>query len=951
MKKFGAFSTKILSIFGSFLLLALASCANSAGAYPVGSDEANSSSGGGVVASGNLSNGALTTGRNSVTAPSAAGAITLYKNNSSLGSKDSIAAALAEIPQSGSDDYKITLAKGTYSEGGLTYKGSNTVKIIGLGSAEYGLDVLIYGQGTDMSQESKRSTLSFQGSANVVLENITVQNSYGTTEGTAQAEALGLGPSAFSGTLVAHNCSFLSGQDTICTEGKAWFYKCYVEGDVDFIWMESRSGKVALYEECVIRAIGTRTTSAYFTAPRLANSDSVWKGVVIWNSVLEAESGLKKVYLGRNPWHKDTQYYNDYYENVAIVGSSYYGPALDGAIWKTAARGTSNQQYVGFKTDSAFPDSTSGYGARLTSSQVSAEYSSRTCILNRYYSISASSFENDTDAWDTSDLAVEFGASDSGTLPANVFDATKAKVVWDFAGTLNGSSTSQFNSSSGTIDGTVSGSSDYTVKMHVNASNGKLAARSANGDTQFNAGTILTVPVTNGATVSVTKTGGSFGIEGASTATYTHSGSATGVIIHSSTAYITEVAISNLDLTALSSDLLNATATGKVRVVTVSAAGDEVEVNGSLTLTASAYASYGASPSAFTWASSNPSTASVASSTSSSCAVTGKAEGSATITVSCGEKSASKTLTVKPASTSTVVDVATWDWKGNSASINYFTDSALTTVSNGLNGKTGYVTGTSTKVALYVSTAGKLTTNGNNNGAQFNSPTVIQVPVSNGSVVTVTAYAGNYYQSIKFAGSQMTAQTGTYTATAAGYVEVEATANTYLNSISVTNVDTADSHTTNVASSGSSGGIDETVVSTNTFFDLRSLLSSCSTVGAASTGTSGKLAYAAMYYKDNQHGAWFYNSSVVSFKVSGACTIYLGKDQYSGTTFSVSDGTNTQTLNNNASSTLGANVTSDMSSDSENPSFSYSGSGEATITISVTGSSGQNFLPAIQVKF
>ena len=57
------------------------------------------------------------------------------------------------------------------------------------------------------------------------------------------------------------------------------------------------------------------------------------EGLVIFNSTLEAEDGLSDVYLGRNPWDADTNYYSNYYENVAVVGSKYYGNALNSAIW------------------------------------------------------------------------------------------------------------------------------------------------------------------------------------------------------------------------------------------------------------------------------------------------------------------------------------------------------------------------------------------------------------------------------------------------------------------------------------------------------------------------------------------------------------------------------------------------------------------------------------------
>lgn len=761
------------------------------------SSSTNTTQNSGGGSPGVLTDGGLTTSRKSISAPEETGTITLYKNGVSQGTKTDLAAAFSEIPQSGSDKYSITLEKGTYNVTGLTIKTSNSITIRGLGSDEYGLDVLIYGQGSDMSKESLRSTLSFQGSCNVVLKNLTVQNSYGTTTGTAQAEALGIGPTAFSGTLAAYNCSFLSGQDTICTEGKAWFYKCYVEGDVDFLWIESRSSRVALYEECVLRAIGSRTTKAYFAAPRLAVANTVGKGVVIFNSTLEAESGLKEVYLGRNPWDKEndtkkgTNYFEDYYENIAVVGSTYNGPALNSAIWSgSGAHGTDNQQFVGFKTDTHFSASsnTSNGSAQLTSEQVSAEYSDRNVILNRVYNITAASFENDSKIWDVTELESEFSAGSSEELPTTEFNAANAKVVWNFAGTLNGeSTTTQYQSNSGTIKGTIDNydGADYSVLMHVNATNGKLSARSNNGDTQINSGTILTVPATKGAIISITKnSSGTFGIEEEETTTYTYQGDATGIIIYcTGSGYITEVSVSNLDLTALSAEILSATATGEVRAVRASPSTATVMQGDTQTLTAVKYSSYGydADSESVSWSSSNDSVATVSNGT-----VTGVASsGSATITATCNGHSGSCEITA--AAAATTFDV-TWDltkW----SNLQLYSDEALTQTITEINGKTGYVIGSSAKAPLYVdATIGKFSNNGS--CVQVNKGTKIYVPVSSASIVTVTAYSG-YQDKFSVSANAMTLQTHEYSVDKDGYILIEATENGYLNKIITTNVNTS----------------------------------------------------------------------------------------------------------------------------------------------------------------
>ena len=591
--------------------------------------------------------------------------VTTYALTGSYKGND-LAAAFKEIPARGY--YEITLSPGAYDVTGLSYKGSATIKIKGTGSAKYGMDVLIHGKGSDMDNMSTRSTLSFQGACNIILENVAILNTHGETTGTAQAEALGVSNTAFSGTLAAYNCAFISGQDTICTEGKAWFYDCYIEGDVDFLWMNNRSSKVALYENCRIRATSGRADRAYFTAPRLAVTNTVGKGLVIWNSTLEAESGFKEVFLGRNPWdaatdaEKGTNYFNDYYENVAIVGTKYYGPALSGAIWRgSGANGTPNQQFVGFKTDSNFAKSSSGVGARLTAAQVSAEYSDRNAILNRVYNVAEEKFENDAASgiWNIAALESEFGSGASGELEQEVFNEKSAKVTWDFASAWTGddSTTAKYEGSSGKIIGTVNGSDAYTVKMHVNAANGKFAADSGNNRTQMNAGTVLTVPVTNGSIVSVTANSGTFGIEGKTTTTYTHSGGATGIVIYcTANGYITEVAVSKLDLTALDDGLKNATATGSVRAIALGDSAKEIMNGNTYKLAVTQYTSYGAGDETVSWTTDNAAVASVSNGT-----VTAKADsGTATITATVNGHSATCKITAKP---KTEVSKYTFDFR------------------------------------------------------------------------------------------------------------------------------------------------------------------------------------------------------------------------------------------------------------------------------------------------
>ena len=364
-------------------------------------------------------------GRKAVTAPEAAGEIKM--NGTPYGTiKEALAAAA-----SASGDCVITLEKGTYNEDGLSYSGNNNLKISGQGTAEYGLDVVIYGKGSDVSQEKTRSTLAIAGKGNIVLENLAIKSSRQGQTGDAQAEVIGTDG---TGNLAAYNCSFLSGQDTLRTVAKAWFYKCYIEGDVDFTWMEYTNGVAALYEECVLRAIGTRTDKAYFTAPRLGLTSKVGKGLVVYNSTLEAESGLEKLYLGRNPWASSL---SSYYEQVAFIGSTLNlpeGVTLNADVWASQANGTSDQKYIGFKTDDYFP--AGKYGVVLNSSFVAKEYAGRENILNRLFVVASSKFQKDTEGyWDIAKVISDNKWNVTADSSKSLLDGEKevVKTVYDFS--------------------------------------------------------------------------------------------------------------------------------------------------------------------------------------------------------------------------------------------------------------------------------------------------------------------------------------------------------------------------------------------------------------------------------------------------------------------------------------------------------------------------------------
>ena len=463
---------RVAALLGALALTAwgigMAGCTHDAGlkiSDLVGSDMDDGGDGGpGGGNTGGGSGGNLAD-RRPLTAPSTQGTVTM--NNAQY---PSLEAAWNAIDSSG--DYVITLTEGTYAiptGNVLSYNGGANITISGKGSAEYGLDVLITGNPGTTSQNARNLVFISGGSANLVLENLTIQNTYMG----GQAEAL-----AFDGTgnLAAYNCAFLSHQDTIRTQGKAWFYKCYIEGDVDFVWIE-HSGKVALYEECVLRMVNDRTNKGYYAAPRQTRARFAYKGLVIYNSTLEAE--VMEVYLGRNIEENKS----DEFTNIAVIGSEFYGN-LHSNVWynDVGANGTSDQQYIGFKTDSYFARSAAGYGTILSTQMVSKEYAGRTNIMNRVYDTTAKKFKPEAEVtrWDVNRVATANGWKVTTDSSNYIFaDETETESVDSY------DLTSEILPAALTITG---------FSHHTNSDGGRVTG---------NAGASIVVPVTGKAVVKV----------------------------------------------------------------------------------------------------------------------------------------------------------------------------------------------------------------------------------------------------------------------------------------------------------------------------------------------------------------------------------------------------------------------------------------------------------------
>ncbi|WP_237487832.1 pectinesterase family protein [Hufsiella arboris] len=118
-------------------------------------------------------------------------------------------------------------------------------------------------------------------------ENITFENSSGPV---GQAVALWVA----GDKTVFKNCRMLGFQDTLYTYGygsREYFYKCYIEGTVDFIF----GSATAVFDDCDIFC----KNNGYVTAA--STPDSVTFGYVFMNCRVKGSAAENTFYLGR-PW-------------------------------------------------------------------------------------------------------------------------------------------------------------------------------------------------------------------------------------------------------------------------------------------------------------------------------------------------------------------------------------------------------------------------------------------------------------------------------------------------------------------------------------------------------------------------------------------------------------------------------------------------------------------------
>lgn len=217
------------------------------------------------------------------------------------GDYDTVQAAIDAVPQGNQDRVEIYIKNGSYKE---VIRIPNDKPFLSL-TGESATDTVITYDNYAGRDNGVGGTLGTSGSAtaflhanDLTLSGLTFENSFDESrevEGGKQAVAVNV-----RGDRIAfHNVRFLGNQDTLLTNGGTqYFYQCYIEGDVDFIFGGSR----AVFEESVIHSLdrGSDSNNGYITAASTMITEPY--GYLFLRSKLTSDAPAGTVFLGR-PWH------------------------------------------------------------------------------------------------------------------------------------------------------------------------------------------------------------------------------------------------------------------------------------------------------------------------------------------------------------------------------------------------------------------------------------------------------------------------------------------------------------------------------------------------------------------------------------------------------------------------------------------------------------------------
>jgi polygalacturonase len=265
------------------------------------------------------------------TAPEMAGKIppedkTFYVAADGTGDYYSIQRALDMAPKSGGA--VLSISPGVYREVITVDKPNITIRSA---NSDASKTVVVDDRSAGQNGGTLHSATVNVTGDNFFAENITFQNDFNRTHEQTSQGSQALAIFVTGDRAIFHNVHLLGNQDTVylgsrnctqdsqgCTPTRQYFSDCYVEGNVDFIFGDSK----AVFENCEIHS--TPHNGGYLTAQSKHYPDQD-SGFVIDHSKLTADPGVVgNVFLGR-PWRP--------YATV-IYMHTWMGDKIDPAGWR-----------------------------------------------------------------------------------------------------------------------------------------------------------------------------------------------------------------------------------------------------------------------------------------------------------------------------------------------------------------------------------------------------------------------------------------------------------------------------------------------------------------------------------------------------------------------------------------------------------------------------------------
>lgn len=221
-----------------------------------------------------------------------------------------IQAAVDAVPSGNTGPFTIKVRPGVYR--GQVIIPADKPHIVLRGQGADPTEVMIVDDRANGTPKPGGGTWGTSGSASVTISgddfsarNLTFANDFDEAAHPEITSKQAVAVLTRADRIVFDNVRFLGNQDTLylnspdaATVSRVYLRKCYVEGDVDFIFGRA----TAVFDRCEIRSLnrGSTTNNGYVTAASTSVANPY--GFLITDSKLTSDAPAGTVFLGR-PWH------------------------------------------------------------------------------------------------------------------------------------------------------------------------------------------------------------------------------------------------------------------------------------------------------------------------------------------------------------------------------------------------------------------------------------------------------------------------------------------------------------------------------------------------------------------------------------------------------------------------------------------------------------------------